>query len=183
MLPERIRTRKAERKRVRTQQIHDRWETQRDALVSGEVTLAELLGHSDDKLLQVANKGLLALRAGKLEHAGKILMGLPLLDPYVPYFHLLVGLYYERVRQPEKALAEYEHAVGQCEAMEPRAELLPHVLMARAKLLTRMGRLRSALAVAQRLTSGEFNIQDGRFHREAAGIRRYLESAAQQGNT
>lgn len=158
---------KAERKQARRERIHGTWEENYDDLVSGEVTLAEILGHTDEKLMKVADLGLLMMQVGKYDPALKLLQGLPLLDPYVPYFHMLLALLHEKMSNPFAALGEYEQAVALCESMDPPAELLSHVLLNQCKLYARLGRMQDSLEAAQRLVSGELQLPDVKLRREA----------------
>jgi tetratricopeptide (TPR) repeat protein len=172
---------KAQKKRARAQRIHQTWEGHYDELLDGELTLAEILGHSDEKLMDVADLGLMLIQVGKFEQARKILTGLPLLEPYVPYFHMLLGILHDRLGDLWKGLEEYEAAIELCESSDPPAELLPHVLLNQAKLLIRTGRLTDAAEVMSRLDSGEFPEQDPRFEREVKGILHHLEAVQSEG--
>lgn len=166
-----------EKRRLRDERIQEAWRERYHDLVNGEVTLAEILQHSDEKLMQVADKGLRLLKLGKFEVARKILGGLPLLDPYVPYFHLLLGTLHEKVGEPEAAHEEYGQAVELCESMDPPGSLLPFALLAQAKLLVHQSRHAEARSLVQRLASGEVDVKDPKLHREAQVMLAYLESA------
>jgi tetratricopeptide (TPR) repeat protein len=168
-----------QKRKLREERIQDTWRDNYYALVNGEVTLAEILQHPDEKLMQVADKGLRLMKLGKYEQARGILAGLPMLDPYVPYFHMLLGTLYEKLGEPDDALAEYQQAVDLCESMDPPGSLLPFALLSQTKLLTHHGQLQDALAIVRRMVSGEVDVRDPRLQREAQMICTYLESAAQ----
>jgi tetratricopeptide (TPR) repeat protein len=168
---------KAQARQGRAERIRQSWEENYDRLVDGEATLAEILGHSDEKLMEIADLGLTLLRVGKYDQARKILGGLPLLDPYVPYFHMLLGLLHERSGQSWEGLREYETAIDLAESTDPPARVLPHILLNKAKLLVRAGRLDEAEPLVRRLVSETLAGQDPRFQREARAMLRHLESA------
>jgi tetratricopeptide (TPR) repeat protein len=172
---------KAERKQERAERIQHAWQERYDELVAGEVTLAELLGHSDEKLMRIAEAGLRLMQIRKYEQAYKVLAGLPLLDPYVPYFRLLLGCLLEKMQNPHQALEEYAEAIRLCESTEPRLAMLSHVLLAVAKLYLRNGQTADALGILRRLASDEFDPDgDLRTAREVRSILQHLENAAGQ---
>src|SRR5262245_10315978 len=114
-----------EKKRQRNERIQQAWQDHYQELVSGEMTLAEILQHPDEKLMQIADKGLRLFKLGKLDLARKVLAGLPMLDPYVPYFHLLLAGVQEKLKEFDNALGEYGETISLCESMSPPGSLLP----------------------------------------------------------
>jgi tetratricopeptide (TPR) repeat protein len=165
------------RRRMRAARIESAWQSHGHRIATGEVTLAEILGHNDEKLMQVADIGLGLLKVGKYDSALKVLRGLVLLDPYVPYFHMLLGLLHERTREPERAAAEYDQALAQCEALGSGGHLTLCVLLAKAKLFARIGKLPKALATSQRLRQMGTADWDARLQRELQALHSYLERA------
>jgi tetratricopeptide (TPR) repeat protein len=171
-----------ERRAQRAQRIEQAWKDHYYELVNGEITLAEILNHSDQQLMRAADEGLRLLKLGKYEPARKILAGLPLLDPYVPYFHLLLGTLHERVGEMEEAAAEYEQTIELCESMSPPGRLLPVSLLAAAKVWTRLERVGAALQAVRRVLSDEIPRCDPKVRREAQVMETYLEGLAGAGN-
>jgi tetratricopeptide (TPR) repeat protein len=165
-----------QRRAQRAERLQQAWKEHYFALVNGQVTLAELLQHPDQKLMQVADKGLRMLKLGKYDAARKILSGLVLLDPYVPYFHLLLGGLHDKMSEVDDALAEYDQIIELCESMNPPGSLLPCGLLAKAKVLIRLGNLGEAAAIVRRMFSDEFPLRDPRLLREARAIQDYLVS-------
>ena len=163
-----------EKKRQRDELIQQAWQDHYYELVSGEMTLAEILQHSDEKLMAIADKGLRLFKLGKLDQARKLLSGLPMLDPYVPYFHLLLAGVHEKMKNFDDALAEYGDTIALCESMTPPGNLLSFALVSRAKLLTRLTDWSAAQADVGRLVSREVRMPDPRLHKEAQLIHDYV---------
>jgi tetratricopeptide (TPR) repeat protein len=172
---------KTQRKQMRKVRIKRQWNENYDDLLAGFVTMAEILGHSDDKLMEIAEAGLRLLDVGRYEQARKLLQSLPLLDPFVPYFHLLLGMLHEKTQKPYEALEEYEEAIRLCKMMQPPGEMLPHAMLSRAKVLARVRNADDAREMLREIRT-EWPTNDERFEREVQGILTHLDRIAQEGS-
>jgi tetratricopeptide (TPR) repeat protein len=77
----------------------------------GDITLAQLEGHSADELYRIADIGYTFLEEGKLTEARNIFEGLFAYNPYDPYFHATLGSICQRQSDWDKALGHYACAV------------------------------------------------------------------------
>jgi hypothetical protein len=73
------------------------------ALQSGEVTIAELRGITDEEMSAGVKAGLRLMDAGKHQAAAEVLVGLALYDPYRPDVWSALEELCRRERQPEPA--------------------------------------------------------------------------------
>lgn len=77
-----------------------------EAFVAGYITLGDLEGITKPEQYQMAKVGHAHLLAGRFHEARTIYQGLMALDPFDPYFHLVLG----SIAQQEGKLAEAEEA-------------------------------------------------------------------------
>jgi tetratricopeptide (TPR) repeat protein len=167
------------RREERRKLIRERWERHFHELVQGTVTLAAILGYTDERLMKLAEKGLRLLRIHKLDKALKIFRGLVILDPWVPYFHYLLGSAYEKLQNAERALREYRSAVALTAGMEPAPDVVPFAVLGQARVLARSGRLEEALDALRPIAEGPVPAAAPTTHAIAKLMCRHLEAQLQ----
>jgi tetratricopeptide (TPR) repeat protein len=136
---------KTQKRQQRRTRIHQAWEEHYEALVAGEISLGEILGYDDQKLMKLADKGLRLYKLGKLRAARRVFRGLVVLDPWVPYFHYLLGTVHEKLSELPAAEREYAKVIELASQLEPPPELLGFALLAQGRMLGRLGRIAEAL--------------------------------------
>jgi tetratricopeptide (TPR) repeat protein len=134
--------------------IHQAWEEHYGELVLGEISMAQILGYDDQRLMMLADRGLSLYNAGKLRSARKVFKGIVLLDPWVPYFHYLLATVHEKLGDLVAADSEFGKAIELTGQMQPAPELLGFAMLARGRVLARTGRIQEALALLARVNDG-----------------------------
>lgn len=140
--------------------IREWWQQHFQGLVQGQVSLAKIMGYDDAKLQKLASKGLRLFKVGKLDNARKIFRGLVILDPWVPYFHYLLGSAYEKLGNFENAWREYARAIELTEGMQPVPDVVPFAMLGQGRMLGREGQLEPAISVLSLLVDGRYPAAD-----------------------
>jgi len=96
-------------------------------LVAGEVTIAEMVGLSNDDLYEFAKQGHSLLKTGRLAEAERIFRGLVVASPYDSVFHTHLGAVLQAKDEVEEALEQFDLALQfnqkNVEALVGRGEL------------------------------------------------------------
>lgn len=172
---------KKQKREERRAKIRQGWEERYGALVTGEATLAEILMYDDERLMKLAAKGLRLFQIGKLRPALKIFRGLVLLDPWVPYFHYLLGGAYEKLGSMERALREYQRVEELTSGVEPAPDIVPFTRLGRGRVLARLGRTAEAREALASIVEGSFSGLDPALLNAARLISAHLEAAGATG--
>ena len=98
-----------------------------EKLATGQMTLAEYVGLSRDRMYKIAQQAYRLMNRGKLEEARLIYSGLVAADPYDSVFHCHLGAVLFRMGEHEKAFDEYDAALrfnlANIDALAGRGEL------------------------------------------------------------
>lgn len=86
---------------IRKQEIQEK-------LATGQITIAEAVGISQEQLYAIARRGYQLLNTGKLEEARQIYAGLVAANPYDSVFHCHLGAVYMRMGEIDKAFDEFD---------------------------------------------------------------------------
>jgi Flp pilus assembly protein TadD len=78
---------------------------------SGEATLQQLKGYTDDELYLIAQQGYTLFLNGKIKDARTIFEGLVAIDPRNDYYYRALGVVYHRLGDAERALRQFDHAI------------------------------------------------------------------------
>lgn len=82
-----------------------------EAFVEGEMTWAEVQGIPQQLLFDIAERGYLKFKGGRLQEAESLFRGLSMLDHKTAYFHTALGAIYQKQENYLDALAEYTVAL------------------------------------------------------------------------
>jgi tetratricopeptide (TPR) repeat protein len=86
---------------IRKQEVQEK-------LATGQITIAEAVGISQEQLYAIAQRGYQLLNSGKLEEARQIYAGLVAANPYDSVFHCHLGAVYMRMGEIDKAFDEFD---------------------------------------------------------------------------
>ena len=99
-----------------------------ERLILGELTAAQYLGFSQQRLYEIATIGHTLLNEGKLPAALDIFKGLVAASPYDSVFHCNLAAAYVQLQRLPEAMSEYTQAlelnVANVDALVGRSELL-----------------------------------------------------------
>ena len=78
---------------------------------SGQLTLKELKGYSDDELYAIAHTGYFFLMQGKNQEAKTLFEGLVAIDPRNDYYYRALGVIFHKLGDVERALKQFGYAI------------------------------------------------------------------------
>jgi Flp pilus assembly protein TadD len=78
---------------------------------SGQITLKELKGYSDDELYAIAHTGYFFLMQGKNNEARTLFEGLVAIDPRNDYYYRALGVIFHKLGDAERALKQFGYAI------------------------------------------------------------------------
>jgi tetratricopeptide (TPR) repeat protein len=157
--------------------IRDSWEERYPDLVQGRVTLGEIMGYDDDRLMKLATKGTRLFKLGKIDAALKVFRGLVLLDPWVPYFHYLLGGAYEKLGRLDRALREYDSTLEMTSDAEPIPDIVPYAVLGKGRVLGRLGQASEAVQTLGPLAEGDLPSAEPSLAAAARLIRGHLQKS------
>ena len=79
--------------------------------VSGQITLKDIKGYSDEELEAISRVGYFFLMQGKTEEARVIFEGLIALDPRNDYYYRALGTIFQRRGDNERAIKQFGYAI------------------------------------------------------------------------
>jgi tetratricopeptide (TPR) repeat protein len=164
------------KRQERRDRIRESWEERYDELVSGDVTLAEILGYDDARLMKLAAKGNRLFKVGKWAAAAKVFRGLVVLDPMVPYFHYLHGSAQEKLANLDRAKKEYRCTLDLTDGVEPPPDIVAFARLGLGRVLARLGALEEAKACLRPVASGAILGSDPAIPAAAQLILQHLET-------
>ncbi len=78
---------------------------------SGQVTLKELKGYTDDELYAIAHTGYFFLMQGKNAEAKTLFEGLVAIDPRNDYYYRALGVIFHKLGDAERAVKQFSYAI------------------------------------------------------------------------
>lgn len=78
---------------------------------SGEATLQQIKGYTEEELYLIAQHGYTLFLNGKVKDAQVVFEGLVAVDPRNDYYYRALGVVYHRQGDAERALKQFTHAV------------------------------------------------------------------------
>lgn len=78
---------------------------------SGQVTLKELKGYTDDELYAIAHTGYFFLMQGKNAEAKTLFEGLVAIDPRNDYYYRALGVIFHKLGDAERAIKQFGYAI------------------------------------------------------------------------
>jgi tetratricopeptide (TPR) repeat protein len=78
---------------------------------TGEATLQEIKGYTEEELYFIAQQGYTLFLNGKIKDAQVIFEGLVAVDPRNDYYYRALGVVYHRLGDAERALRQFTHAI------------------------------------------------------------------------
>ena len=78
---------------------------------SGQITLKELKGYSDDELYAIAHTGYFFLMQGKNNEAKTLFEGLVAIDPRNDYYYRALGVIFHKLGDAERAIKQFGYAI------------------------------------------------------------------------
>jgi Flp pilus assembly protein TadD len=78
---------------------------------SGQITLKELKGYSDDELYAIAHTGYFFMMQGKNEEAKTLFEGLVAIDPRNDYYYRALGVIFHKLGDAERAIKYFGYAI------------------------------------------------------------------------
>ncbi|MCK6548287.1 tetratricopeptide repeat protein [Myxococcota bacterium] len=78
---------------------------------SGEATLQQIKGYTDEELYLIAQHGYTLFLNGKVKDAQVVFEGLVAVDPRNDYYYRALGVVYHRQGDAERALRQFTHAI------------------------------------------------------------------------
>lgn len=78
---------------------------------SGETTLQQIKGYTDEELYLIAQHGYTLFLNGKVKDAQVVFEGLVAIDPRNDYYYRALGVVYHRQGDAERAIRQFTHAV------------------------------------------------------------------------
>lgn len=78
---------------------------------SGQITLKELKGYSDDELYAIAHTGYFFLMQGKNTEAKTLFEGLVAIDPRNDYYYRALGVIFHKLGDEERAIKQFGYAI------------------------------------------------------------------------
>ena len=160
----------------RRERIRENWESRHDEIVTGDVTLAEILGYDDARLMKLAAKGNRLFKVGKWAAAAKVFRGLVVLDPMVPYFHYLLGSAQEKQGNLDRARREYATTLDLTSGIEPPPDLVAFARLSLGRVLARLEQVREAIEMLRPVASGAIASSDPAIPAAALLILQHLEA-------
>jgi len=124
------------------------------SFLKGEINWSQLVGISMDQAYAIAEIGFNLLNQGRLEDAEKIFVGLCAMNPQDGYYQSVLGSIFARQDKLDDAKR----------ALELAAKLGyedPHVLVNKAEISLRQGKLSEALPDLERVLEGDNTTQAG----------------------
>ena len=106
---------------------------------SGQVTLKELKGYTDDELYAIAHTGYFFLMQGKNNEAKTLFEGLVAVDPRNDYYYRALGVIFHKLGDADRAIKQFGYAVR----VSPRA---PAAYVNRAEVYISLSRWPDAAA-------------------------------------
>jgi tetratricopeptide (TPR) repeat protein len=106
---------------------------------SGQVTLKDLKGYTDDELYAIAHTGYFFLMQGKNNDAKVLFEGLVAVDPRNDYYYRALGVIFHKLGDAERALKQFSYAIR----VNPKS---PAAYVNRAEVELTLGQFNEAAA-------------------------------------
>ena len=135
---------------------------------SGEMTLKEIKGYSDEELFAIARIAYFFMMQGKNDEARVLFEGLIAIDPRNDYYYRALGVIFQKLGDSERAIRQFSYAIQ----INPA---FAHSYVNRAEVYIASERYKEAKTDLQKALD-VMNIQDQALSRKAWALYRMVTS-------